>query len=112
VGHSDGANESSSEELDMDVPDFLEVGKPIWCGFAGWIEDIAVGESTIMVKVESPKRKLLNVRDEWLPYKEGLMRPLTAEDVVMDYSAYDKRLNDMIDGYESTKKYLSELMGL
>ncbi len=94
VEGSDGTVEYDTQGVTMEVPDFLKIGAPIWCGFAGWIEDIAVGETEIMVKVESPKRRLMNRTDEWLPYREGVMRPLTIEDLQRDVEIYTAQLKD------------------
>jgi hypothetical protein len=106
VGDGNEAMEHDTGGIAMEVPDFLKVGAPIWCGFAGWIEDIAVGETEIMVKVESPKRRLLNRGDEWLPYREGVMRPLTMEDVQRDVEIYSAQLNDRMINFNAAVEEL------
>lgn len=91
------------------VPEWLKVGALLWCGFAGWIIDIAVGDTAIMVKVESPKRKLFNRNDEWLPYNPDMMHPLTEKEVVMDLDICDRHFMRIRDNYTDAAEHLREL---
>lgn len=110
MGLSEPTIKHDAEGLKMDIPEFLKVGNPIWCGFAGWIEDIAIGTDTIMVKVESPKRKLFNRNDEWLPYREGLMRPLTVEDWELDLDVMTRHLERIVREYELARIKMQSLI--
>ena len=110
MGYGEQTTQYDAEGLIMNIPDFLKIGSPIWCGFAGWIEDIAIGQDTIMVKVESPKRRLLNRGDEWLPYKEGIMRPLTNDDFLTDVGVYSTRKDEMVKNFYDAVEKLNNIM--
>jgi hypothetical protein len=57
------------------IPDWLKPGTIIDCGFTGIVQEIATGDETIMVKVESPKRLAFGHTLEWLPFDAQVMKP-------------------------------------
>ena len=110
MGLGDETVGRNSEVTTMDIPDFLKIGAPVWCGFAGWIEDIAIGTDTLMVKVESPKKKLYAQRDEWLPYREGIMRPLLKEDLLFDVGIYSERRDKIVKDFNDAVDKLTGIL--
>ena len=91
------------------MPAWLTIGAPIWFGSAGWVEDIAIGATDIMVKVESPKRKLLNQRYEWLPYRAGVMVPLTQEQLEREIRIYTERRDVLAREFDQAVAELQRL---
>ena len=83
------------------TPDWLKPGAIIDCGFTGVVQEIATGDETIMVKVESPKRLAFGHTLEWLPFDAQVMKPATPQKLQAEIQQYRVLLETRLKTYNN-----------
>lgn len=83
------------------TPKWLKPGAIIWCGFTGVVQEVATGDQTIMVRVESPKRLAFGHTLEWLPFDAKVMKPATAKKLQTEIQQYRALLESRLKTYDS-----------
>ncbi len=81
-------------------PSWLKPGALVWCGFVAVVREVAVGDNTILVKVESPKRAALGQREEWLPYYPGTLKRATRKQAQADIARYRHLLQQRVAEFD------------
>ncbi len=74
--------------------------------------EIATSDVAVLVKVDSPKKRLLNRTDEWLPYDARIMRPLTVEDIERDEMIYNRQLAEITANYTRARETLRQALNV
>ena len=82
-------------------PKWLKPGAIIWCGFTGVVQEVATGDQTIMVRVESPKRLAFGHTLEWLPFDAKVMKPATSKKLQTEIQQYRALLESRLKIYDS-----------
>lgn len=83
------------------TPKWLKPGAIINCGFTGVVQEIATGDETIMVKVESPKRLAFGHTLEWLPFDSKVMKPATSQKLQAEIQQYRVLLETRLKTYNN-----------
>jgi hypothetical protein len=83
------------------TPKWLKPGAIIYCGFTGVVQEVATGDETIMVKVESPKRLAFGHTLEWLPFDAKVMKPATPRKLQAEIQQYRVLLETRLKTYDN-----------
>lgn len=89
-------------------PSWLKPGALVWCGFVAVVREVAVSDTSILVKVESPKRAALGQREEWLPYYPGTLKRATRKQLQADIDLYRGLLQQRVTEFD---RIAGELIG-